>query len=77
MKSYLVFNLPEEQEEFKDALEGTSSKIKLEDVWQNCFRPFWKHGYNDPEIQKIVETKDGAKLMEFLIAKYQETVNND
>ncbi len=77
MKAHLTFNLPEEQEEFKDAVEGTKYKVKLEDIWNELFRPYYKHGYADAEIQTIVESKNGSKLMEYLIKKYNEVVNED
>lgn len=55
MKATLEFNLPEEQEEFRDAVNGTKNQIILDEIWIEVFRPFYKHGYNDPKIQKLID----------------------
>lgn len=42
MKATLTFNLPDEREEFKDACDGTKSKIIIEDIL-NLFRSKLKY----------------------------------
>jgi len=49
----LLYHLPEEQSEFDDAVNGTKYSIQLDDVWDECFRPNFKHGYNE-QIEKII-----------------------
>ena len=44
-KASLSFSLPEEQESFDAALNGWKYKAAVEDIWQNVFRPRYKHGY--------------------------------
>ena len=55
MKSILEFNLPEEQEEFRDAVEGSSWHVRFDEVWDQVFRPYHKHGYHDVRLQNLVE----------------------
>lgn len=76
-KAYLKFNLPEESEDFELALKGASTHYKLEEVWDRVFRPYRKHGYGDPEINKIIEDNPEVadKIIEYLIGLYLEVKN--
>lgn len=74
-KVTLEFNLPEEREAFEDATKGSEYKWALEEVWDKVFRPRNKHLYGNDEINKIVESPDGEKLMDFLENIYRESVN--
>jgi hypothetical protein len=44
MKAYLQFNLPEEQENFNDALDGTKLRNFIQ-AYDNKLRGFIKHTY--------------------------------
>ena len=77
MKSYLRFDLPEDQEEFDDAVKGWKYKAALDDIWNTVFRPYWKHGYNDERLNKILETEDGQYVLDKLIELYQNTTKED
>lgn len=74
-KVTLEFNLPEEREEFEDAVKGAEYKWVLEEIWNKVFRPRHKHFYDNEEINRIVESPDGEKLMDFLENIYREAVN--
>jgi hypothetical protein len=68
----LTFKLPEEQEEFQTAIDGWKYKNAMEEVWQRVFRPFFKHGYSNAEIQSLSETEAGSRLIEALAEIYQD-----
>lgn len=80
-KAILEFNIEDGfgREELDDALNGSKYKCQIEDIWTQVFRPYRKHGYNNPEINEIIEKmgEDGDKLMEYLIDRYFEVVNDD
>lgn len=70
-KATLSFNLPEEREEYEDAINGTKYKIQIDDTWNALFRPYYKHGYSDPEINELLEKEDAVKLFEKLVELYR------
>lgn len=72
MKATLKFNLPEEQEEFKDAQKAPDYKGALWEVSQEIFRPARKHGYPDSEIQSLLDTcgEKGSELVSKLEALF-------
>jgi hypothetical protein len=51
----LEFNLPEEFDEFQDAQNASKYKCAVEDIYQQVFRPAFKHGYPDEVLQKMVD----------------------
>jgi hypothetical protein len=53
-KATISFILPEEMEEFKDAVHVQDFKSVLYHVEQDVFRPARKHGYPDREIETLV-----------------------
>jgi hypothetical protein len=57
-KVTLTFELPEEQEEFSVAEAGGRSISAIHDIRNEIFRPARKHGYTNPEIQRLVERLD-------------------
>lgn len=75
MKAKLEFDLPEEREEHEDALNGTKYKLQLEDIWNKMFRPRHKHGYDDQQINDIVQRPEGEKLMDYLEEIYKEIID--
>lgn len=72
MKASLVFNLPEEQEEFNDAINGTKYKVQIEDIWNEVFRPFYKHGYRDEKLNELLSNEAGSYIMEALVQLYKK-----
>lgn len=57
VKATLEFNMdePYTRDEFNDALNGTNNKIKLDDIWNEVFRPYYKHGYQDKKLNELLE----------------------
>lgn len=88
MKVILEFDGYEESEEMHLAINGSKYKSQLEELWQEMFRPRYKHGYNDAEINTLigydVSEKDEQaahiacnQLMDKLEAIYQKITNNE
>lgn len=50
MKSTLEFDLPEEKDELKDALNGGVYKARIDTLYDEVFRPHMK--YNTPLLAK-------------------------
>jgi hypothetical protein len=73
-KHIIEFNLPEETEELKNAMQGTNALIALEDMWEHLFRPFYKHGYKNEELNKLAQTKSGSRTIELLADLYREVL---
>jgi hypothetical protein len=57
-KATISFTLPEEMEEFKDAVHVQDYKSVLYHLEQDVFRPARKHGYVDSEIQTLINAID-------------------
>lgn len=73
MKAILEFNLPEDREEYESCIKGQEYYNRIENIWEVCFRPYWKYGFQDKKMNDILETEDGQYLMEKLIELYQST----
>lgn len=58
MKATLSFSLPEEQQEFSNAVQGSSLRAAIDDIQMEVFRPARKHGYRNERIQQLVEKLD-------------------
>ena len=53
-KATISFSLPEEMEEFKDAVHVQDYKNVLYYLEQDVFRPARKHGYTDQKIETLI-----------------------
>lgn len=61
-KCILEFNLPEEHEEAQLAFKAGEMHLALLDIAQEIFRPARKHGYSNPEIEKLLTHINAAVL---------------
>jgi len=77
VKAILEFTLPEETEEYELAMNGAKAAQKLDDVWNHVFRPHYKHGYPDEELQTLAESKNGRRLIDLLAQRYKTVVNDE
>ena len=77
MKATLTFNLPEEREEFIDALNGAAYKVALDDIHTQLFRPLHKHGYKSDKLRKLTETHQGAVEAIEILAEMYNTIVRD
>ena len=72
MKATLEFNLPEDQEEYEDAINGVKYKMALDAVWEKIFRPRHKHGYDNPTINELMLSPTADTLMDELEKIYHQ-----
>lgn len=69
MKAILEFNLPEEKEDHLDALNGSRYKCRIDTLYDEVFRPFFKYGIRiTPALDELTEyqvmTEIWAKVSE-------------
>ena len=78
-KAVLEFNLPEETEDFKDAQNGWKYKSQIEEVWQEVFRPYRKHGYRNQELQNVINDNPAVAhtIIESLIEIYHKVLKDE
>lgn len=55
MKATLEFNLPEEQEEYEDSMNGTMYKSKLLNI-DNHIRGVLKHGHSFGNVEEALQS---------------------
>ena len=74
MKVYLSFNDNSEEDKMKlkDMMQATKMSCALHDVGQEIFRPARKHGYNDSNINELIEKigEDATELISLLEDKF-------
>jgi hypothetical protein len=87
-KVILEFDAETEQEALSCAINGAKYKDRLDEIWQQLFRPRHKHGYSNQLIQDClgmeVAEEDETEahkachaLMDALEAIYREVVYDD
>lgn len=76
-KAILEFNLPEENEEFNHATNGSKYKNQIEELWQHMFRPRHKHGYINDRINELLKNEDCNELMDLLESVYHEVTSEE
>lgn len=74
MKASITFNLPEEHEEFMSAVKGADYKWAVEEIWQQVFRPCFKHGYNNKVLAELSDRD--YEVIEALSELYRQVLNN-
>jgi hypothetical protein len=74
----LKFQVPEEGEELRMALDAGAMYSALWDIAQEVFRPARKHGYSDPEILNylINSTEDAEELIYLLEKKFYDILRD-
>lgn len=79
MKAILEFTLPEEREEYEDAVNGSKYRYQLNEVWEKVFRPFYKYGYEDEKLNEIFERfgEDSYELIDRLSEIYRSVVRDE
>jgi hypothetical protein len=78
-KATLTFNLPAEADDFEVAKDGWKYKSQIEDIWNHVFRPYRKHGYNNQELNKVIEDNPEVadKIIESLIEIYHQVLRDE
>jgi hypothetical protein len=75
MKATLEFSLPEDQDEFKNAVDGWKYKSAMDDVWDELFRPRWKHGYSDQTLEDLRKNESVETAIDMLEKMYKEIMD--
>ena len=70
MKVTLEFNLPEEREALESAQQGSKALAALEDIRTEIFRPFHKHGFEEPAMKDLIEDEKVIKAVAILESYY-------
>lgn len=73
------YDEPKDCEIFKHITNGRKVEDFVEDVWSKVFRPYFKHGYNDVDLNQLItkieqqNPDEFSKVMEKLAEIFQET----
>ena len=77
MKVYLEYELPQELPEYELAMNGARTKIALDEVWEKVFRPFYKYGYADEQLNELVKDEKVGQAIELLAKIYHEVLEEN
>jgi hypothetical protein len=76
----LQFNLeePTTRNDFILATKANLLMLTIEETWNRCFRPAFKHGYEDKRIQDLLEKigDDAYELIRLIGEEYQGVKND-
>jgi len=67
----------EDIDELNSMIKASAYKDALDTVWQDCFRPFWKHGYPNNRINQLIEqdsitNEELCEIIEYLGNEYAD-----
>lgn len=71
------FDMEEEADKIDIALNGQKYKDQMDDVWEALFRPRWKHGYSNADLNKLLENEDVGKAIDMLEKMFQDIRRED
>jgi len=77
MKATITFNLPEDNEEYKLHMKAGAMHSALWEISQEIFRPARKHGYNDPELNKLIEDDKVTEAISLLEKKMYDILREN
>lgn len=73
---------PKDCDIFRHLTNGRKVDDFVHDIWSNLFRPYFKNGYNDAELNdliKKIEQQDPttfSKIMDKMVEIFQQTKDN-
>jgi hypothetical protein len=75
----LTFTLPEELSDFETAVHASDYRSALVEISQRVFRPARKHGYQDSNIQQLLEStgEAGKELVAALEKLFWEVLRDN
>ena len=78
MKVILEFDGNEDKEAIEDAMNGSKYKDQIDEIWQRCFRPAYKHLYNNQRINELLEGEHSDAFYEVIdyLAKIYSDIKN-
>jgi hypothetical protein len=77
MKIYVKYDMPDDKEDFELAQKAVKMSIAIDDMWNEVFRPFYKHGYKNKELNDLTENEDVAKAIDLLAEIYREVLRDN
>lgn len=75
-KATFEFNLPEEQEEFEIFNKSGAMHSALWDISQEVFRPNYKHGYPNSQLEKLREDEKVVEAIEILTKMFYDILES-
>ena len=76
-KISIEFNLPEDREEFDNAINGSSAMAAISEIRNEIFRPIRKHGYSDTGISEVLKKLEkGEATPEEFVAELERKFND-
>lgn len=76
MKAIIEFDMPQDTEKYVAAMRGAEYRTALRDIWEQMFRPYFKHGYSDQALQDATSTDSGGIVIERLADRYRDITEN-
>lgn len=65
-KANILFNLPEEASEFEVCMKAADMRAALTEIHQELLRPARKHGYNNRNINELIQSIGEDKANELI-----------
>ena len=76
-KISIEFNLPEDREEFNNAINGSNAVAAIFEIRNEIFRPIRKHGYSDSAISEVLKKLEkGEATPEEFMAELERKFND-
>lgn len=72
MKATLTFKLPEENEDFNYATNGWKYSLVLDEIHEKVWKPSWKWGYNNRELNELLDDEKCLRTLNILHEIYLE-----
>lgn len=69
----LIFDMETHRDEYEDAINGWKYRSRIDDIWNEVFRPRHKHGYGNSRINELLEKPECDELMDLLEDLYRGT----
>lgn len=68
-----------EEERFNKMMQADRMSFALSEIWENVFRPYWKHGYDDKELEELTNldtltNEQLTRIIEILGDRYLQVI---
>jgi len=80
MNVTINFRVPEEQEEFDDAMHGTKYRAQLDEIWNKIFRPAFGGRYSGrhaDELNLLIDNGSARHVIDMLSDIYREITKDN
>jgi hypothetical protein len=76
-KVIFEFDMDEDAERIDITINGHKYKDQLDKVWEELFRPRWKHGYPNADLDKLTENEEVGKALDILEKMFQDILKEE